>query len=69
MKLERILSIQIVNKGRIRVVEIENTKVAAVFEHYPLHIQEKLFFSPSAHFRYCIGNRWSWFCGRDDKMG
>lgn len=26
------------------MVEIENTKVAAVFEHYPLHIQEKLFF-------------------------
>ncbi|WP_197081789.1 hypothetical protein [Paenibacillus sp. E194] len=26
------------------MVEIENTKVAAVFEHYPLHIQGKLFF-------------------------
>ncbi|MFF2528209.1 hypothetical protein ACFVS2_04760 [Brevibacillus sp. NPDC058079] len=23
---------------------IENTKVAAVFEHYPINIQEKLFF-------------------------
>lgn len=24
--------------------KIENTKVAAVFEHYPLHIQKKLYF-------------------------
>ncbi|GKS09151.1 hypothetical protein YDYSY3_01510 [Paenibacillus chitinolyticus] len=28
----------------IRVGEIENTKVAAVFEHYPINIQKKLFF-------------------------
>ncbi len=26
------------------MADIENTKVAAVFEHYPIHIQEKLFF-------------------------